>query len=139
MRSHDIIDKMLRERQELLVEFCELTGTEPFSEDPATLHPLARFCQTLVDYAGLAHFEAFEKLAEDAGGDSVSRGRARALYDPLVDSTQGLVDFNDRYDASAEGFSVEPLADDLSRLGENLAARFELEDALIQILRELDD
>ena len=139
MRSHDIIEKMLRERQELLVAFCELTGREPFADDPSTLQPLAMFCQTLVDYAGLAHFEIFEKLADNAPEDSEIRQRARALDTPLVDSTQGLVDFNDRYDASAEGFSVEPLADDLSRLGENLAARFELEDALIQILRELDD
>jgi regulator of sigma D len=48
------------------------------------------------------------------------------------------VDFNDKYDAAGDAFSVEPLADDLSRLGENLAARFELEDALIQLLRELE-
>jgi regulator of sigma D len=138
MRSHDIIGKMLQERQELLVAFCELTGLEPFSREPVTTQPLALFCQTLVDYAGLAHFELFEKLADEAAAESDIRDRARVLYLPLVESTQRLVDFNDKYDAAAEAFSVDPLADDLSRLGENLAARFELEDALIQLLRELE-
>lgn len=138
MRSHDIIEKMLMERQELLVSFCELTGLEPFAKDQTTLQPLARFCQTLVDYAGMAHFEIFEKLAENAAEDSEIRQQARADYTPLVDSTEGLVDFNDKYDASNEGFSLEPLANDLSQLGENLASRFELEDRLIQLLRELE-
>lgn len=138
MRSHDIIEKMLQERQELLVAFCELTGLEPFSREPVTMQPLALFCQTLVDYAGLAHFEIFEKLADEAAAESEIRNRARLLYLPLVESTQRLVDFNDKYDAAGEAFSVDLLADDLSRLGENLAARFELEDALIQLLRELE-
>jgi regulator of sigma D len=103
-----------------------------------TTQPLALFCQTLVDYAGLAHFELFEKLADEAAAESDIRDRARGLYLPLVESTQRLVDFNDKYDAAAEAFSVDPLAEDLSRLGENLAARFELEDSLIQLLRELE-
>ncbi len=122
MRSHDIIEKMLRERQELLVAFCGLTGREPFADDQSALQPLAMFCQTLVDYAGLAHFEIFEKLAEDSAGDSEIRQRARAQYRPLVDNTQGLVDFNDKYDAANDDFSLAPLARDLSQLGENLAS-----------------
>jgi regulator of sigma D len=47
-----------------------------------------------------------------------------------------LVDFNDKYDAALPTFSVERLGDDLSRLGEQLAGRFELEDALIRLLQE---
>lgn len=136
MRSHDIIEKMLRERQELLVAFCELTGREPFANDQSTLQPLAMFCETLVDYAGLAHFEIFEKLADNAPEDSGIRQRARSRYTPLVDSTQGLVDFNDKYDTANNEFSLGSLAQDLSRLGENLASRFEMEDQLIQLLRE---
>jgi len=138
MRSHDIIEKMLRERQELLVAFCELTGLEPFADDHPTRQPLATFCQTLVDYAGLVHFEIFDKLADDGAADPVVRNLVRPLYQTLVDSTEGLVDFNDKYDAATEGFSVEPLAEDLSRLGENLASRFELEDRLIQLLRDME-
>ena len=82
--------------------------------------------------------DLFETLADEAAAETDIWNRARVLYLPLVDSTQRLVDFNDKYDAAGEAFSVEPLAEDLSRLGENLAARFELEDALIQLLRELE-
>lgn len=136
MQVDNIIQQMLRERQELLVDFCRLTGLDPYSpNDPPTLKRLAHFCQTLVDYAAIAHFEVFEKLAERGPQDEPVRVRARALYQPLVDNTQLLVDFNDAYDASRAGFSLSGLADDLSGLGESLAARFEVEDELIRLLQ----
>ena len=136
MHVDAIIQEMLRERQELLVEFCRLTGLDPYSpNDTPTLKRLAHFCQTLVDYAGVAHFEVFEKLADEGGRHQPARIRARALYQPLLDNTQVLVDFNDRYDTSQAGFSIAPLADDLSALGESLAARFEMEDELIRLLQ----
>lgn len=138
MRTGKIISELLEERQELLVRFCRLTGLEPYSSDQATLRLLGKFCQTLVDYAGLAHFELFEKLAEEAGGQASVRQQARKLYQPLVDNTQALVDFNDRYDASHPEFGLTALAEDLSGLGEMLAARFDLEDRLIRLLREAD-
>ena len=137
MQNREIIKEMLEERQELLVSFCRLTGLEPFSSDHASLEHLARFCQTLVDYAGIAHFEIFQKLAEtDSGEPTADHRRARSLFDPLIDNTKVLVDFNDKYDAALPTFSVERLGDDLSRLGEQLAGRFELEDALIRLLQE---
>jgi regulator of sigma D len=136
MRLDAIIQEMLRERQELLVDFCRLTGLDPYTpDDTPTLKRLAHFCQTLVDYAGIAHFEIFEKLADGAAEHQGGRLRARALYQPLVDNTQALVDFNDHYDTSRPGFGVARLADDLSALGESLAARFEIEDELIRLLQ----
>lgn len=135
MQSREIIKEMLEERQELLVSFCRLTGLEPFSSDRASLQHLARFCQTLVDYAGIVHFEIFQKLTQtDAAEPPADHHRVRSLFDPLVDSTKMLVEFNDKYDASLPTFSVEALDDDLSQLGEQLAGRFELEDALIRLL-----
>lgn len=137
MQVDDIIRHMLQERQELLVDFCRLTGLDPYSpDDTPTLERLAHFCQMLVDYAAIAHFEVFEKLAGKEVRDQQARGRSRALYQPLVDNTQLLVDFNDAYDASRRGFTISALADDLSNLGESLAARFEMEDELIRLLRD---
>ena len=136
MHIDTIIQEMLRERQELLVDFCRLTGLDPYTpDDTPTLKRLAHFCQTLVDYAGIVHFEIFEKLADSRPDQQGGRVRARALYQPLLDNTQSLVDFNDRYDTSQPGFSIVRLADDLSALGESLAARFEIEDELIRLLQ----
>lgn len=136
MRNGDIISELLSERQELLVSFCRLTGMEPFVSNRPTMDRLAGFCQTLVDYAGLAHFELFEKLAEEAVDMASVRNRARALYEPLVSNTEQVVEFNDAYDASRGELSLDALPEDLSRLGEALAARFEIEDALITLMRE---
>ena len=140
MHVDDIIQEMLKERQELLVDFCRLTGLDPYSpDDTPTLKRLAHFCQTLVDYAGIAHFEVFEKFADRLRGHEPARARARALYQPLVDNTEVLVDFNDSYDTSRPDFSISRLADDLSHLGESLAARFEIEDELIRLLQGGDE
>jgi len=136
MQTRDIISELLNERQELLVLFCRLMGMEPFASHRPALDRLAQFCQTLVDYAGLAHFELFEKLIDDASDQPPVRARAKELYQPLVDNTQLVVAFNDKYDGVDHEMELESLAEDLSELGEVLAARFEIEDALITLVRQ---
>ena len=135
MESRDIISELLNERQELLVLFCRLMGMEPFASHRPALDRLAQFCQTLVDYAGLAHFELFEKLAAESVVEPSARTTAKELYQPLVDNTQAVVAFNDKYDGADSELDLEDLAGDLSRIGEVLAARFEIEDALIALMR----
>ena len=138
MESRDIISELLNERQELLVLFCRLMGMEPFASHRPALDRLAQFCQTLVDYAGLAHFELFEKLAAESAVEPSARTTAKELYQPLVDNTQAVVAFNDKYDGADSELDLEDLAGDLSRIGEVLAARFEIEDALIALMRASD-
>lgn len=136
MESRNIISELLEERQELLVLFCRLMGMEPFASQRPALDRLAQFCQTLVDYAGLAHFELFEKLAAQAADQPPARATAKELYQPLVDNTQQVVAFNDKYDGADHELDLEELAADLSQIGEVLAARFEIEDALIALMRK---
>ncbi|MEN8176015.1 MAG: Rsd/AlgQ family anti-sigma factor [Pseudomonadota bacterium] len=137
MLNEEIIQELVDERQKLLVTFCRLTGLEPFVLDKPTTRLLGDFCQILVDYAGLAHFEVYEKFAGGPLAAAMPTERAKAIYDPLLETTDAIVDFNDAYDTRRPGFTLKRLPDDLSRLGEILASRFELEDELIRLLREM--
>ena len=62
------------------------------------------------------------------------RDVATKAYPPLADTTDILVDFNDKYDVLDERDSMNQLADDLSRLGETFATRIELEDRILAAL-----
>jgi len=137
MLSLHIIEELLDERKTLLVSFCRLAALDAASADAEALALLDRFCQTMVDYAGLVHFEVYEKLAEDAAARPLIGKEAGALYQPLVDNTERLVDFNDKYDRSRPDFSLTSLEEDLSGLGERLVDRFDLEDRLIRLLQQL--
>jgi regulator of sigma D len=56
---------------------------------------------------------------------------ADSLYPRLMEATDAAVEFNDKYE-SLDGTALQAeLESDLSRLGEALTARFDLEDRLI--------
>lgn len=60
---------------------------------------------------------------------------AEALYPRIAATTEEAVAFNDKYDCGDHCSDLAELAGDLSRLGEELAARIELEDRLLQALQ----
>ena len=86
----------------------------------------------MIDYLSLVHFEVFEQLSKDSVfDDSVSQKQSSELFDAIQQSTDKMLDFNDKYLAIDD---LEALAKDLSSLGEEMAQRFELEDQVIALL-----
>ncbi len=122
---------LLVERQEMLVTYCRLAGLEPYSPDKPVKRLLEEFCQLLVDYTAFGHFELYGRISE--GGER--RGRvaktAGEVYSQIAEISEQAVEFNDKYDASDHILNLKSLPEDLSRLGEHLALRMELEDRLI--------
>jgi regulator of sigma D len=61
---------------------------------------------------------------------------ADKIYPTILSTTDSILDFNDKYDFehNRDAISLETLEQDLSRLGESIADRIELEDQLIQVL-----
>jgi regulator of sigma D len=59
---------------------------------------------------------------------------AREVYPRIAEATEVAVEFNDKYDASDHTLDLHELDSDLSRLGEELAVRIEMEDRIIQAL-----
>ena len=132
--SRNMIERLLAERQQMLVKFCALAGVEPFTPAQPVLAQLQDFCQVLMDYTALGHFEILPKAAEDPNAPEELREIARQVYPRIAETTSLAVGFNDKYDASNHVLKLDELVNDLSSLGEQIAARIELEDRVLAVL-----
>ena len=129
----DLVRKLLMARQHSLVLYNKLAALKPFVLTEPTRHLLRQFRQSLVDYLALGPFEVYQAL-EDQPADSPygpARDLARQLYVPIACTTRAALVFHDRYDGAPSSAGLTELRGDLSRLGENLAERIELEDRII--------
>ena len=129
--TRTLIDKMLTERQKMLVLFERVAGVEPYADEMPNDELLQEFSQILVDYIASGHFGLYERISE---GKERRRGivkLAEELYPRIANTTRAAIEFNDVYE-TANGESIgENLSTMLSKLGEELAVRIELEDQLI--------
>lgn len=132
--TRDMIDKLLAERQETLVLMCRVGGLEPYTHDKPVRDELREFCQLLVDYMAAGHFGLYQRITE---GRERRRGvlqQAQSIYPDIIATTDRAVAFNDKYSAPEQATIEGDLAGDLSRLGEDIANRIELEDKLIKAM-----
>ncbi|OZG74294.1 anti-RNA polymerase sigma 70 factor [Hahella sp. CCB-MM4] len=129
----EIIDRWLRERQDLIVRYCDLIGRGDFDDCEVAVTTFRQFCQVLLDYVSAGHFEVYEQLIEEAhefndGGIEL----AHKLYPEIQRTTEASLDFNDKFDKTPEELEeINAMLPELSKLGEKLEERFELEDMLI--------
>ncbi|MCC6135741.1 MAG: Rsd/AlgQ family anti-sigma factor [Candidatus Contendobacter sp.] len=133
----DLVAKLLTVRQESLVLYHKLAVLKPSTPAGPAQHLLQRFRQTLMDYLALGPFEVYQAL-EDQPADSPyrpARDLARRLYARIARTTQTALAFHDRYDGELSDPALADLNQDLSRLGESLATRIELEDRIVAAVR----
>lgn len=134
---NDIIDKWLQERKDLIVKFCDLSAY-PAESSEAKVERFQVFCQILVDYVSVGHFEVYEQLIREAaeykdGGLEV----ANKIIPQIQKTTEIALNFNDQFDdihKVDDGVAV--LESKLDSLGKTLEERFELEDHLIEELHK---
>ncbi len=130
-QTDDIIDSWLKERQELLVRYYAICHLEPFDSEEmeADTYKLQAFCEILVDYVSAGHFEVFERLAHIASSShSTDPSWYRNLLVEILKTTLLALDFNDKYADNEPKYGIKA---ELSRLGEHLSTRMDLEDQLI--------
>ena len=129
--TRSLIDRMLSQRQKMLVLFELCARVEPYANERPNDELLQEFSQILVDYIASGHFGLYERISE---GKERRRGiveLAEQLYPRIANTTQVAVEFNDIYEKS-NGRAIEgDLLNMLSKLGEELAIRIDLEDQLI--------
>ena len=134
----DLINKLLGERQEVLVLYHRLAEQKPYTDHSKMKPLLQHFCQVLVDYLALGHFE-FYQCFNDQTLDNNCRQRIQNaiddLYPKIAATTQVAVAFNDCYQGEEPCRDLSHFGHELSRLGEQLAERIELEDRLIDAIR----
>ena len=134
----NLLHKWLKERQELIMLFCAINGLSDFTPKQTPISvKVEAFCEILVDYVSAGHFEVYQKLILEGQlfKDGPSLELASTLSHPLQLTTQYILEFNDLYTNQAEfDLHADELTKRLSKLGEVLEERFELEDQLIEAL-----
>jgi regulator of sigma D len=125
------IEDMLAERQQMLVLLWELAKLDFGTVDQPVLEMLEEFEELLVDYIAAGHFGLYQRLGEGNERRQPVVDVAREIYPRIARTTDIAVEFSERYDNPAAELIKTNLAGDLSRLGEELATRIELEDRLI--------
>ncbi len=131
-RSQELTRKLVTERTEMLVLFCRLAGIESYSPESCPVRELLEeFCQILVDYIAAGHFALYERIIEGTERRQDVAALAERLYPGIARTTDVALEFNDKYDRDDHRPMLDHLAEELSRLGEQLAVRIDLEDRLI--------
>jgi regulator of sigma D len=132
-----LVERLTSERAEMLARFCQVAGLEPFKQDKSEKPPrvlLDEFCQLLVDYIAAGHFSLYERIVNGKERRRDTAKLAEDLYPRINQSTDAAITFNDKYDSEKYPEISDELEGDLSRLGEELAKRIELEDQLLKAL-----
>ncbi len=129
----EIIDRWLQARQDMLVQYCSLSSDDEDDNEDQLGAKLRHFCQTMVDYISAGHFEIYDQLVKEGREfeDAEALKQAGGLFNIIDDTTEVILDLNDKYQETDDLSSLEP---DLSRLGEALETRFEAEDRMIAVL-----
>ncbi len=133
-----MIEEWLQQRQHLIVQYCSICGVhQQINDSPTKIQRLKSFCQTLVDYASAGHFEIYKELLQEAEQvNAAALATAEETLPKIQETTEILLDFNDRYETEelTEEMQVT-LARHLSKLGEAMVTRFDLEDGLVGLAR----
>ncbi len=133
-QSHTLIQELVDTRTQMLSLFSQLVEMKPFQADVETCDLLQEFCETLVDYTLQAHLNLYRHIEDKLEKRQQVLQLADRIYPRILSTTEQISDFNDEYEDIHAGLDATKLELNLSKLGEALAARIELEDQLIEEL-----
>jgi len=134
-QSHNDINALVESRTATLAKLSDLASHQPFTPtNHDTQLALQYFCESLIDYTASAHFQLYRHIDENKERRQSVAQFASDVYPSISASTQSILEFNDKYDCEDHCDNLAELAKDLSKLGELLADRIELEDQIIHIL-----
>ena len=135
--SVGIGEKLVAERAEMLSLFCQAAGLEPYqkeTDEKRLRQHVQDFCQVLMDYIAAGHFGLYERIASGKERRQEVAKLAEELFPRIAETTDIAVAFNDKYDSAEDSDFTTRLDKDLSKLGEELAVRVELEDQLLNAM-----
>ena len=137
-RTRKEIKQLIEERNSVLSQYYNLAR---ITEDPETdLHNTAdileEFCQELVDYMAIGHFEIYRRIEDGSERRDEIIKLAEKVMPRINDTTQVAIAFNDIYDdtSNLNNEALEQLPNYLAKLGQELATRIDLEDKFINTL-----
>lgn len=125
------LNTLMASRTETLSLFSELAALRPFDPDSDIKMALQEFCEALVDYTASAHFQLYRFIDEGTERRVKVLDTAKQVYPRIAETTQQILDFNEKYDCEDHYNNLSELDQDMSRLGEILADRILYEDQVI--------
>ena len=125
---------LLESRTSTLSLYSQLASFRPFKPDQDCQLALQEFCEALVDYTASAHFQLYRFIDEGTERRTNVKETADKVYPSIAQTTQDILDFNEKYDTEEHCNNLSQLDADLSRLGEILADRILYEDQIIAAL-----
>ena len=123
--------QLLTERGVLLSSYCKLSGFKESDAGGSMNAQVTVFCQILMDYAALGHFEIFERISDGKERRSNIKKMADLLYPLIAKTTDFFVEFNDKYAGNKE-IEILLLIEDVSSLGKLINDRLGYEDQLLK-------
>jgi len=139
-RTRNELINLMHDRNEMLSQYCLLAGsnTEKNANDQDSLNEtelLQEFCENLIDYLARGQFELYQRITDGQERRHDIVNLAKTIYPRIAETTNYAVDFNDEFDKCEKKLgNFDHYGERLSKLGEELAIRFELEDQLINSL-----
>ena len=135
-KSINKLHTLLETRTETLALLNQLAGMRPFKPDEGVPALLQEFCESLVDYTASAHFQLYKFIEDGTERRTVIKDIAAEVYPRIANTTQFILDFNEKYEDDSQFSDLQNLDRDLSQLGEVLADRITEEDKIIEILTQ---
>ena len=137
-RTQKEIKQLIEGRNSVLSQYYNLAKYTEDHENNLneTRELLEEFCQELVDYMAIGHFEIYRRIEEG----NERRDEITILADKIMPrintTTQIAIAFNDLFDNTSEldEETYSQLPAYLTKLGEELATRIDLEDQFIDTL-----
>ncbi|MGD8614863.1 MAG: Rsd/AlgQ family anti-sigma factor [Gammaproteobacteria bacterium] len=133
--SRERLVTLVKTRSETLSLYNDLARQRPFEADDITSDALQDFCQALIDYTASAHFQLYRFISDRTERRIPVLEVADKVYPRIAQTTDVILRFNDRYETvdllNGDREALRLLDADLSRLGETLAERIQLEDQVI--------
>jgi len=142
-RTQKEIKQLIEERNSVLSQYYNLAK---FTEDNDnnlndTRDLLEDFCQELVDYMAIGHFEIYRRIEEGNERRDEITTLANKIMPRINDTTQVAVAFNDLFENASDlkDDVYKQLPTYLAKLGEEMATRIDLEDQFIDTLLKISD
>ncbi|MDX2503268.1 MAG: Rsd/AlgQ family anti-sigma factor [Gammaproteobacteria bacterium] len=138
VQSRRIVESLIDSRTETLSQYKQVMSYQPFDVSETLKEVLEDFCESVVDYSAKAHFHLYNYLDEKKERRGSVLAIADSVYPSLVDNTQKILDFHDKYSCDASQVEFEKLEHCLNDIGELLADRINLEDDVINAILSPD-
>ena len=139
VQSRSIIESLVNSRTETLAQYKEVMSYKPFELTETLKEVLEDFCESMVDYSAKAHFNLYNYLENNKERRQSVLKIADSVYPELVDNTQKILDFHDKYNSDVAAMECDKLETCLNSVGELLADRFSLEDDVINALLAVEN